>query len=277
MARTKRGTPPLFELLDQGHLRRGNVGPQPDLRLVRPEPEESETVRSAPRFRAPDAIIETRGNAPWLQLLGDRLHVSLTPTTAAVGVFVISIVILGAVFLGKMRGERAALEKVVTQAGIFPGAVEGVEVVREQPPATHLVESLLVGNAPAPASPSPRKTTPPALAPAVSTSGSASASSRWTRDFTYIVVQEFGAGREADAVKAREFLAAKGFPAEIVTYESGAIQLITLEGFDHRDPAQKKKSDEILKKQRAAGAEYWASGGGYKLEGYYKTLKKDRW
>lgn len=278
MAKTKRGTPPLFELLENNHLRRGSTGPQPDLRLVRPdaEHEEAEPVRPPlPRFNEPDAIIEKPNKPTAIQLLGDRLHVSLTPLSAAIGVFVISFLVLAALFFGQKRGEKSAIDRSV--AGVIPGApIEGVETVREQAPASHLIAPLLVGSAPAvPASDAPRKSA--GADPAPVPSPSVSPRSEWVRDYTYIVAQEFAAGREADAEKAREFLAARGFPARVVKFDSGALQLITLEGYDHKDAAQKKKADNILKKQRAAGADYWTSGGGYRLEGYFKTLKKDEW
>jgi hypothetical protein len=36
-------------------------------------------------------------------------------------------------------------------------------------------------------------------------------------------------------------------------------------------------AEELLKKLHAVGSKYYAGGGGYKLEGYFKTLKSDRW
>ena len=105
----------------------------------------------------------------------------------------------------------------------------------------------------------------------------AAAASGCMRDLTYIVAQEFAPGREEDARRAGAFVGERGIAVDIVRLDGGAMQLITLQGYNHKDAAQKKLADELLKKQRAAGAEYFASGGGYKLEGYYRTLKRDKW
>jgi hypothetical protein len=277
MARSRRGSPPLFELLDGNRFRRGNTDPQPDLRLVQAEVEADDPrpSRSPARLNDPDAIVETTGPSGGVQLRGDRLWVSLTPVTAAAGVFVLCVLILAAVFFGKKRGEQAAFDRVAGQAGL-PGETGGLEALLQQPPATHLIEPLLVGQpAPMSASTAIRPKAPATGAPAAASESVSQGP--WVRDHTYIVAQEFAAGREADAAKAQAFLGARGFHAELVFFESGALQLITVEGYDHKDPGQKRKADEILKRQRAAGAEYWATGGGYKLEGYFKTLKKEAW
>jgi hypothetical protein len=284
-SKSKRGGPPLFELLQGNRFRRGDAGPnQPELRVVHPVPEvaeeEVETAISV-RFAPPDEPSPPNNIPAAVQLLGDRLHLSLTPFTAAIGMFVIGLLVLGAIFVGQKRGEKAGVQRALS-ASLEPdgGGVDAVETVREQPPASHLVESLLAANT-KPALPRDnerpvRKSEPAAKTPAPAELP-AGPRHGWVRDYTYIVTQEFTAGRDDDARRAREFLEARGFPAQIVKLDSGALQLITLEGYNHKDAAQKKKADDILKKERAVGAEYFASGGGYKLEGYYKTLKRDQW
>ncbi len=285
-SKSKRGGPPLFELLQGNRFRRGDVGlQQPDLRVVLPVAEASDEEIAAPmavRFASPDEPSPTPTVPAAVQLLGDRLHLSLTPFTAAIGMFVIALLVLGAIFVGQRRGEKAGIQRALSASleGDLVG-VDAVETVRQQPPASHLVESLLAANAKPVAPPRDnerpaRKSEPVAKAP---TQAELPAGPRqgWVRDYTYIVTQEFASGRDDDARKAREFLESRGFPAQIVKLDSGALQLITLEGYNHKDPAQKKKADDILKKERAVGAEYFASGGGYKLEGYYKTLKRDQW
>jgi|CXWL01.1.fsa_nt_gi hypothetical protein len=289
-SKAKRGGPPLFELLQGNRFRRGDVGPQPDLRVVRhePEPGEKEIARpeSPVRLAYPgEPATVQNGRHAAMQLSGDRLHLSLTPLMAAIGVFVILLLVLGAVLFGQRRGEKAGFLRAVTQSAATDeaGEVDAVETVRRQPPASHLVESLLAGDA-------KQKPTPPARdtdrttrksqpAPTLPAQAELPAGPQhgWVRDFTYIVTQEFAAGRDEDARRALEFLTTRGFPAQIVKLDGGALQLITLEGYNHKDPAQKKKADEILKKQRAVGTEYFATGGGYKLEGYYKTLKREQW
>jgi hypothetical protein len=286
-SKSKRGGPPLFELLQGNRFRRGDVGPQqPELRVVLPVPEaaEEEVEATIPvRFAASEEPASQPTNDPAaVQLLGDRLHLSLTPFTAAIGLFVIALLVLGAIFVGQKRGEKAGAKRVLSASleGDL-GGMDAVETVRQQPPASHLVESLLAGNAKPAASPREnerpvRKSELAAKSPA-QPELPAGPRHGWVRDYTYIVTQEFTAGREDDARKAKEFLETRGFPAQIVKLDSGALQLITLEGYNHKDAAQKKKADEVLKKERAVGGEYFASGGGYKLEGYYKTLKRDQW
>lgn len=288
MAKTngKRGTPPLFELLQGNRFRRGDAQ-RPDLRVVHSEVELDEEVSdtSNPVRLAynEETTVNPGGKQSAVQFLGDRLHVSLTPLTAAFGVFVISLLVLGAILIGQRRGEKAAELRAASLASLpgGEGEVDAIETVRQQPPASHLVESLLDSHAkPAPLqreserSPSKVAPTAKALPPVEPTAGPRQG---WVRDYTYIVAQEFASGRDDDARRAQEFLGTRGFAAQVVKLDGGALQLITLEGYNHKDPAQKKRADEILKRQRAIGVEYFASGGGYTLEGYYKTLKRDQW
>jgi hypothetical protein len=100
---------------------------------------------------------------------------------------------------------------------------------------------------------------------------------QWIRGYTYIVAQEFSAESAGNAAKAQAFLADHGIVVAQVPYPSGAIQLIATQGYNHRDPTQKRMAEELLKKLHAVGSKYYAGGGGYKLEGYFKTLKSDRW
>ena len=282
----KRGGPPLFELLQGNRFRRGDAGLQPDFRVVHHEPDDDDVALppSSVRLAKPDEVAPTLRETPaTVQLSGDRLHLSLTPLTAAIGVFAISLVVLGAIALGQRRGEKSGFLRAISESSATGeiGNVDAVETVRRQPPASHLVESLLANDAkPAPAARdtdrSARKAQP-AATPQPQAELPAGPQHGWVRDYTYIVTQEFASGREQDARRAQEFLASRGLPAQVVKLESGALQLITLEGYNHKDSAQKRKADDILKKQRAVGVEYFASGGGYKLEGYYKTLKRDQW
>jgi len=300
-SKLKRGGPPLFELLQGNRFRRGDAGPPPNLRVVHHESESGDegpsgtpsSMRIADSAEPGDAR-DAKNTA--MQIKGDRLELSLTPFTAAVGAFVILLLVLGVYIVGRSRGEKAGVLRGVSEiasAGALEG-IDGVETARQQPPASHLVESLFEPNAKANGNPNAnarpnREMERIAGAPVRPAEGRATSKPAvdakippgpqqgWARDYTYIVAQEFAAGRTEDARRAQEYLTSKGFAAQVVKLSGGALQLITLEGYNHKDPAQKQKADEILKKQRAVGAEYFASGGGYKLEGYYKTLKKDQW
>jgi len=63
----------------------------------------------------------------------------------------------------------------------------------------------------------------------------------------------------------------------LVRLSNGATQLITTQGYNRRDPTQHQMADQLLEKTRTLGAQYYAAGGGYKLEGYFKSLKSDTW
>lgn len=282
MAKSKRGSPALFELLQGNRFRRDDPQVQTHLRVVHHEPETVEETEAV--VEADDAAPVAAARSSLVQVKEDRLHLSLTPLSAAAIVFAISVLILGVYLVGQRRGEKAGVLLGISQAVDPAGGTDSVEAVRSQPPAPHLVESLIEGNnKPAPVRtreaqrPTQRGAESAAAAPAVEPELPPGPRQGWVRDYTYIVAQEFGAGRMDDARAAQQYLTSRGFPAEIVKLDSGPLQLITLEGYNHKDPVQKKKADEILKKQRAAGVEYFATGGGYKLEGYYKTLKKDQW
>src|SRR5262245_12934979 len=98
MAKTKRGTPPLFELLDANRWRRKDAAAQRELRVVHHAAQEdvAHPNETEPRFKLADDTLVKNEKPAVMQFLGDRLHLSLTPLTAAVGVFVILLVMLGA-------------------------------------------------------------------------------------------------------------------------------------------------------------------------------------
>lgn len=279
MAKSKRGGPALFELLQGNRFRRDDPEVQTHLRVVHHEPESTE-----------DSDVGSDGDggairaekSTLVQVKEDRLHLALTPLSAAAIVFVLSVVVLGVYLVGRQRGENSAVLQGIAQGDA--ATADSVEAARMQPPAPHLVESLIEGSSKAPPAknreaqrPATRNAEPAVATPAADVELPPGPRHGWVRDYTYIVAQEFGAARMDDARAAQHYLASRGFPAEIVKLDSGPLQLITLDGYNHKDAAQKKKADEVLKRQRAAGVEYFATGGGYKLEGYYKTLKKDQW
>jgi len=205
----------------------------------------------------------------WLALDGDRVRFSFTSVSAAVTLFVALAVLAGTFELGVRRGQR-----IGRAAGWHEGrasyeaeVASEIEQARRQPPATDVVADLL-------REPTTSATGPQASA-AAATEGVATV--RWIPGHTYIVIQEFRPDRLADASNARDFLRQRGVASEVVTLESGAAQLITTQGFDRKDAAQRALADQLLQKVQAAGAAYFGSGGGYKLEGYFKTLTRNHW
>jgi hypothetical protein len=311
MRRQRRG-PALFELLQGDRSQRAELLQPPALRVVQNEPEDHEdehdsddtvSARSPGVAGAADAARPASvrregrnhahasvGIAPHaegvVELDGGRLRVNLTPVTAAIAIFVICLVALAAFVVGQRWGDKAGFSRGFASGrdAYAAGTVDAVEAARNQPPATHLVTPLLE-DAPVRSAGGDRVAEPSGrgsgelnpVGRVASTTAPAVAAVGWVRDLTYVVAQEFAAGREEHAQRAQAFLAERGIDSGIVRLDSGAMQLITLQGYNHKEPAQKKLADDLLKKERAAGAEYFATGGGYKLEGYYKTLKRDQW
>lgn len=205
----------------------------------------------------------------FLELQGDRFRVSFTSVTAALGIFVALVVVLGAFEVGRRIHDQTAYRQGF-DAGREWYAAEAlteVETAQRQPPALGVIEDLLADGG-------------TVAGPAETLSGqeaTAGAVPPWIRNYTYIVAQEFSAGLEEDARKAQRHLAQSGIGSKLVKFASGRLQLITTQGYDRSDPPQRRLADELLKKLHTLGSEYFAGGGGYKLEGYFKTLKSDSW
>jgi hypothetical protein len=98
----------------------------------------------------------------------------------------------------------------------------------------------------------------------------------WVSGLTYVIVQEFAAANSIHAETAQRFLADRGIETMAVGLASGGTQLITKQGYNRRDATQRQLADEFLEKVHETGKSYYASGGGYRLEGYFK-LRRDRW
>jgi hypothetical protein len=195
--------------------------------------------------------------------------VSFSSTTAAIAVFVGMAVVLGAFELGSRGGyeDGVRIGHEAGRASYAAEAVSEIEEARRRPPATHLVSGLLADSAPSAAE--PVESSKGATSDAVETT--------WVCGYTYIVAQEFAANRAEDAQCAQRFLAERGITTAVVGLPNGAIQLITTEGYNHKDPTQKRIAEQMLEKERGIGAEYYAAGGGYRLNGYFKTLKGHQW
>jgi len=239
----------------------------------KPPPPAPAKERAAPSPLRLAPSPEGTGAASFFEMEGDRIRLSFTSTTAAVALFVTMVMLVATFELGSRSGHRKGL-RVGYDRGRESYAAEAIgeiEAARAQPPATHLVGNLLAEPRATPADPAPiQGAAAPTASPAAAPSG-------WIRGHTYIVAQEFAAERPEDAEKARAFLAEHGIETEPVPLKSGAIQLITRQGFNHADPGQKSIAAQLMEKIRSVGGKYFAGGGGYKLEGYFKALKTDQW
>ncbi len=204
--------------------------------------------------------------APSLLVLdGRKLKVSLTPLTGAAAAFVLLLVLASAFAAGKRSGRSDGLRDGFEQgrASYADEALSDIQVARAQPAATHLVDDLMAQ--PGKARPEPKPANATADRP------------EWLTGYTYVVAQEFSSRHADDAAGARAFLEKRGIATAVVRRASGSVQLITTQGYNHKDPTQKRMASELLKKLHAAGASYYRAGGGYKLEGYFKTLKGEHW
>lgn len=283
MAKTKRGTA-LFDVLSKDpaaaeklkvpgwwESEDGPAGSQTTEPTYAPDPGSARPQASAPDVETAD----DRGSP--FELDGDRIRLSLTSVSGAIVLFVGLALVFGSFELGRRAGRRDGYRQGVTEgrASYEADAVNEIQAARNRPPAADLLGDLL------PNDPSGKRAAKRSAreGPATTVGGTQSGGqqTKWIRDYTYIVVQEFLPGRSKDAKHAQAFLAEQGVVAELVRFPRGSVQLITAQGYNRNDPTQRQVSDRLLERVRTVGAKYYAAGGGYKLDGYLKTLKGDTW
>lgn len=205
----------------------------------------------------------------FLTIDGERIRLSFTSLSAAGGIFVALVLLLGSFEIGRRSGRTAGLKSgyQVGRASYAADADEAIDAARSKQSPAQQVEQLLEE--------------PVTASPAVPSQGMGekqeSALRGWVRDYTYVVAQEFGRGRLEDASRAQAYLADHGIAAELIRLPDGSSRLITVQGFNRADATQRQLSEKLLKRVHAVGAQYYADGGGYKLQGYYKTLKGESW
>lgn len=190
---------------------------------------------------------------------------SFTSTSAAISVFLAVVGILVVYEAGRQSGKETYYQWGwrAGRASFQADAESEIDAARSQPPSPHLVEDLLAATG-APASgesdPSVDK-----------------AAAQWVEGHTYIVAQEFSPRNRDDAVAAQEYLRSQGIDTALITQDNGWFQLVTTQGYNRSDPVQRDLLAKLLTREHRAGADYFASGGKYKLEGYYKTLRNQNW
>jgi len=201
----------------------------------------------------------------WICLEGRCVRLRVTARSGAVLLFLGAVVVVTSFVVGRSSGREAGL-----RAGFERGrtALEaespsGIELAQAQPAVSDLVKDLLPD---APAHRQQAVVSAPSESPP-----------QWIRGHTYVVAQEFRNGHGADARAAQDFLARRGIPTAIVRFPSGSLQLITTHGFDRSNGSQRKLADELLAKVHGAGKRYYASGGRYKLQGYFRKLTAQSW
>jgi len=269
MAKSKQEGPALFDLLGSGkeeinaQFRPRDVQPaaRPAQRPQHPAPEQP-IVPTRPK--RPKAATGEAGHR-LVELDDECVRFSFTSTTAAVTVFAVLLVMLTIYETGRVRGRDAGYRTGYRagRASFEADAASEIEAARNQPATPHLVEDLLAA-AEHPA------------AGGSDTSGDAAAP-QWVEGHTYIVAQEFSPRARDDAIAAQTYLRSQGIDTALITLDNGWFQLLTTQGYDRSDPVQRDLLDELLAREHRAGAAYYASGGGYKLEGYPKTLRNQSW
>ena len=265
MPKAKPG-PALFELLEEDPKR-----PLGAADSVAPRAGHNRSDAGGALRMTPESISNEVGGecSSFIKLDGGCVRVSFTSLSAAVCAFCGLVALLGAYELGGHFGFRRGFQSghEAGRDSYAARTMDEIEIARQEEPATDLVRSLLAA---------PSGAGREALSGEVADEGD-SESPRWVRDFTYIVAQEFRADRLEDVEPAREFLAQRGLATAVVRLPSGAVQLVTTQGYNHNNQTQRRLGEQLLHKEHDIGAEYYASGGGYRLEGYFKTLKSDSW
>ncbi len=287
MPRSKRG-PALFDLLDldreeaEARLRVPEwwAGPMIDPELevnadtavtLAEEPPKKPVVKAAvpaePKRESTKSSNEEE-RVPIFRFDGDRVRFSFSSIVAAGVVFVFLVVLLGLFEWGRQSGlaDGKRLGFAQGRASYEADAMDEIQQARMQPASTHLVESLL-RDAEKPGAGKLNEAPDP----------SGKSQPKWVRGFTYVVAQEFSAGSDGDAERARDFLLDHGVPTAVVALPTGGIQLITIQGYNHYDRSQKQLGEKLLEKVQGVGTMYYAEGGRYRFDGYFRTLKKNAW
>ena len=278
MSKPRQG-PALFDLIAEKK--------QPEahriLRIPGAWPDEVDSAETLDRDEIPAAVepvapVESMGATrkgffgSGLRVDGQRVSLSVTSYGAAIAMFLVLVVLSAAFTLGQRSGVRSGYQMALEQSRASVDGQDELEAARHAQAVPGLVAPLLehvpgtVVEQPVKlASKTPSPVEKPAFGPT------------WQRDHTYVVAQEFTAPKMQDAVVAQSYLSKHGIDATMIPQSGGGVWLMTLQGYNHKDPMQKKQSDQLLEKIRSVGKSYYAQGGGYKMEGYFKTLKGDRW
>lgn len=243
----------LLEVMKKGKSREEPAG---GVSQTRAEPAEPTAAGPSP----PALHAET----PLAELDGPSLRISLTSTSAAVVVGAVLLALWGVFELGYGRGRGLGLRE--GRASYAAKAMDEIELARSKPPAPHLLDGLR---------PQSGSTGVVERGRSAGVGLGASDGSMFIAvpGYNYVVVQGFDAGRDDDAVRAQEFLTDRDVVTVLKRFESGAMHLIAVRGFNPSDPVQKVMAAEFLSKIHALGRKYRAAGGGYALKGYLSRLQ----
>ena len=246
----------------------GDVSDPPRADLAEPGALGRTKSGRAKAFVSPDTVRPEGRGSPLFALDGESITLSFTAKRAAVAIFALIILVVVAFVSAVRFGERRYQEGyAVGLDTTLAEAVDEIGEARRLPPATEAIAGLLENAAGLTRETLEGKEQRTAVV----------GSSSWVLGDNYILVQHFGVGRSADARGAQDFLADRGIATEMVRLGGGAIDLITTQGYNLKDRTQSQTAYQMLDVIHEAGVEYYAAGGGYKLEAYLKKLEKESW
>jgi hypothetical protein len=283
MAKSKHA-PALFEVLEKAKEAKGQlkvpawVGtPASGSEASTPSVEADAPVAIRPAHPVP-AVVAAADHAgggdgagePLWSYDGQRLRVSLTKLSAGL-VFAGLVVIFGGAYrLGSSVGASAGYES--GRRSYEAATVATIEEARQQPVNEELVSSLRTASSAPVTGSRPTSGVSPDSA-----SRTVGAPPAWVKGNTYVVVQEFRPDSGNDVWIAQGFFAEQGLATSVVTRSSGHLWLVTTEGYNYGDPAQKQLGKVLSQRVRDIGKAYQQAGGRYACEGYERTLTGDSW
>ncbi len=292
MRKSKRG-PELFEVLSQGSA--------PDKQLQVPgwwssrgrRPGRAESVEAdssrAPRDVAPARLggdsdgaaahgggtHASAGSGGILELDGHHLRISLTSFSAAILIATALMLLAVSFRIGQDRGYTGGY--TAGRASYSSVVEDEIQRVRQGPPNRELLAGLQPLESGAKRQ-RPSRSSARFMVEPGPTGGSAPAGPAWVRDHTYITVQGFAAGSGDDAERVQAFLAEHGVATAIIPLKSGKRLLLTTQGYNHDDPAQKRLNEALNRKVRSLGRMYREADGRYNWnDSYFKKLEEDSW
>jgi len=269
MTRSKRG-PSLFEKLERAKVPRRDL-PRTRSRIASASAEDKKgAVQSRPVASPPNASPRSetlrRTGEPFVSFDGDHLRFSFTSGYAAIVIFVAVGCMMGAYWLGGKYGRKLGIREGYEQGrnSYRMEAADEIAAARQKEPASELVNELI------------DKPDGEGASGSLRSDIQTPTTDVWVSGLTYVVVQEFSAANKEHVAPAQRFLSDRGIETVAVRLNSGSTQLITKQGYNRRDATQRRLADEFLEKVHTIGKSYYANGGGYRLEGYFK-LRRDHW
>lgn len=289
-----KNAPALFEVLEKGTApgtpKLGIPGPPP-LLLGRSKPPKAAPppAKDPPRPKVQEDTAlkipgkaasrgssagSERGGTGFFEYDGERIRLSLTTLGATALISTLVILVAGTYEIGRERGFNVGHRE--GKAWFQADAMDDIEAARAGPAQSGVIGSLLTESNGA-SDPAGDPSTELVQAELGSFGGAVPTTPVWVRGNTYILVQNFlpSSGRDVD--RAKEYLAQHGVETSIIGQPGSHRQLVTTQGYNHRDADQKALNEKLRQRVHAIGDKYFSAGGGYKLEGYFKTLTKDSW